>query len=315
MDQSPLQVKRTLRSKTKPMKGGAYQKQKTGFVDDKNLIVGSSQIRDDQKVRTTSQVVAIRDVRQTKRYKRTIQKIKKKQLQTHAQFVAWFANLLPEGTRDRIALAISLGVKENSNDIYKDKVKKRSLDNEEERFYRKVAQNSIEIATLGNARPQHTVYKNLEDEELGSLLQFRVPRRCRQHSQETKNSDGRSRSRNAHFDSTNQLLSQSPSRAHFDSQSIAAHSSALGLGEEPTEADWQEMRKSIAKKQRLQRKMTTVIGFEKKSTFSQETKKRSAMYGVLRRRQSERLKVVDPFIQDFGDKMPTLSPEQVEQLF
>ena len=35
---------------------------------------------------------------------------------------------------------------------------------------------------IGNARPQETVHGKLEDEELGSLLLFKVPRHCRHHS-------------------------------------------------------------------------------------------------------------------------------------
>ena len=57
------------------------------------------------------------------------------------------------------------------------------MSKEAERFYRKSKDRKQDKMTeFGNARPQNTVYSKLDDEELGSLLLFKVPRHCRNHS-------------------------------------------------------------------------------------------------------------------------------------
>ena len=63
-------------------------------------------------------------------------------------------------------------------------MKKFSFGLQLDKFYRKNKESIPEVGVteFGNARPQKTVYKRLEDEELGSLLLFKVPRHCRNHS-------------------------------------------------------------------------------------------------------------------------------------
>lgn len=55
-----------------------------------------------------------------------------------------------------------------------------SSDNVGDRFYRKIHTDSSEqIPVIGNCRPQTTLNRKLDDEELGSLINFKVPRHCR----------------------------------------------------------------------------------------------------------------------------------------
>ena len=44
-----------------------------------------------------------------------------------------------------------------------------------------IEDESDRIPVIGNARPQETFNTRIDDEEYGSVLQFKVPRACRKH--------------------------------------------------------------------------------------------------------------------------------------
>lgn len=98
---------------------------------------------------------------------------------------------LKEPTRERLEALYSAKLRFNPNEVYQDKTKKskNKVEPEIERFYRKITDSSDQIAVIGNVRPQVTVYGKLEDEELGSLLQFRVRRHCRNVSNARQDED------------------------------------------------------------------------------------------------------------------------------
>ena len=61
--------------------------------------------------------------------------------------------------------------------------RKMSSDEVGDRFYRKIHNDSSEqIPVIGNCRPQTTLNRKLDDEELGSLMNFKVQRHCRNSS-------------------------------------------------------------------------------------------------------------------------------------
>ena len=87
---------------------------------------------------------------------------------------------LKDTTKQRLETIYAAKLRTNPNEVYKDKTKARAkIEPENERFYRKITDSSDQIAVIGNARPQVTVNSRLEDEELGSLLQFKIKRHCR----------------------------------------------------------------------------------------------------------------------------------------
>lgn len=92
----------------------------------------------------------------------------------------WLLEQLPEQTRMRIRLIYEKIYNTNPNEVYRDGTKPvLQISNEVERFYRKITYPSDQISTVGNVRPQNTVYTTLDDEELGSTIQFKVHRHCR----------------------------------------------------------------------------------------------------------------------------------------
>ena len=82
---------------------------------------------------------------------------------------------LPEATRTRVRTVYENKLRLNPNEVYQDGTKLHNkTEPEAERFYRKLTFASDQISTIGNVRPQNTVYATLDDEELGSTLQFKV---------------------------------------------------------------------------------------------------------------------------------------------
>lgn len=97
----------------------------------------------------------------------------------------YLMSVLPETSRKSVRRVYEQKYKQNPNEVYHDHtVKKFSFGLRLDKFYRKNKESIPEVGAteFGNARPQKTVYKRLEDEELGSLLLFKVPRHCRNHS-------------------------------------------------------------------------------------------------------------------------------------
>ena len=83
----------------------------------------------------------------------------------------WLMEKLPEATRARVRKVYEKKFKLNPNEVFRDGTKRQvKLDPEVERFYRKISYASDQISTIGNVRPQNTVYATLDDEELGSTL-------------------------------------------------------------------------------------------------------------------------------------------------
>lgn len=72
--------------------------------------------------------------------------------------------------------------KPDPSKMYRELAKRSAMQQESEldKFIRNRKVNKKEQMTeLGNVRPQKTVYHEIEDEELGSTLLFKVPRHCR----------------------------------------------------------------------------------------------------------------------------------------
>ena len=87
----------------------------------------------------------------------------------------WLLEKLPEATRTRVRSVYESKFRLNPNEVYQDGTKRLiKTEPEAERFYRKLTFPSDQISTIGNVRPQNTVYATLDDEELGSTLQFKV---------------------------------------------------------------------------------------------------------------------------------------------
>ena len=87
----------------------------------------------------------------------------------------WLMKRLPEATRARVRTVYESKFRLNPNDVYQDGTRRHTkTESEAERFYRKLTFPSDQISTIGNVRPQNTVYATLDDEELGSTLQFKV---------------------------------------------------------------------------------------------------------------------------------------------
>ena len=83
----------------------------------------------------------------------------------------WLLERLPEATRARVRTIYESKFKLNPNEVFRDGTKRIiKTEPEVERFYRKIRDPSDQISTIGNVRPQNTVYATLDDEELGSTL-------------------------------------------------------------------------------------------------------------------------------------------------
>lgn len=128
--------------------------------------------------------------RNSSRGKKVLQKYADSKKSGRQQMLIHIFSKLKEPTRERLEALYAAKLRFNPNEVYKDKTKsKNKVEPEIERFYRKITDSSDQIAVIGNVRPQVTVYNKLEDEELGSLLQFRVKRHCRNVSQNRQDED------------------------------------------------------------------------------------------------------------------------------
>ena len=103
------------------------------------------------------------------------------------QFLNWLVSKLPENTRLRIEdlyAEVFAANREGEEEVIKNKragIKKEEV---QERFYRVIEDESDRIPVIGNARQQETYKSRINDEEYGSVIQFKVPRACRRHIHE-----------------------------------------------------------------------------------------------------------------------------------
>ena len=103
--------------------------------------------------------------------KKVLKQFKNSLLSEQQVFMNWLMERLPEQTRVHIRQVYERKYKSNPNEVYRDSSKKTiKAEPEAERFYRKIQYPSDTISTVGNVRPQNTVYATLDDEELGSTL-------------------------------------------------------------------------------------------------------------------------------------------------
>ena len=59
------------------------------------------------------------------------------------------------------------------------RIKSLKVEAHPERFFKKIDTESERNPVIGNARPQNTYNQKLDDQELGSLVLFKIPRHCR----------------------------------------------------------------------------------------------------------------------------------------
>ena len=134
----------------------------------------------------------------------------------------YLMSVLPEPSRHSVRRAYEQKYKQNPNEVYHDHTEKKyKLGLGLEKFYRKNKESIPEVGAkdFGNARPQKTVFKRLEDEELGSLLLFKVPRHCRNHSVGEEKEQTNFFNLTAQSDSNRNILQEASFRVSQDSHS------------------------------------------------------------------------------------------------
>ena len=120
----------------------------------------------------------IEEKQAVKKSKNTLRKYRDSKLSTSLQILNYLFTELPETTRKRLEIIYNL---EKSNDnieaVFVSNNKKFIPQNDP--YLRKAIVEKDPC--VGNARHQKTLSSNIPDEELGSLLLFKVPRNCRDY--------------------------------------------------------------------------------------------------------------------------------------